>query len=269
MPQAMHARLGREQLVHGDECFTLAQWSDAAFHYEKALEWLREAGDSADAEERRIAGLAWVGLGRVHLKQGDARRAMPLFLKAHALIPEAWEPLYWKGCAEGWCGDLEAAEASFTMALSVGPAQGCVYLQRGHTRYKRRCLDAALDDYLAASRYGGIRNGDYTALAALRVERGEFEEAGDLLVSPPHEPENEPLLAVTRGWYYERQGDLEQAAAAYAGMHSTDSATASLAAERLGITLSRMGDCEKALTTLKAALDQGGAAIVCGGLRNV
>ena len=73
---------------------------------------------------RKEAALAWY--------KGRPGDAAPLFARAAALAPLAWEDLLWQGHALRAAGDAAAALAAFGAAVSDAPAEPLPCLHRGH-----------------------------------------------------------------------------------------------------------------------------------------
>ncbi|MGH8909399.1 MAG: tetratricopeptide repeat protein [Egibacteraceae bacterium] len=220
-----------------------------AAYFEAAREAVRSASEEAqDATD--VVMRARIGLGRVELMRGSPDRALGWFLNARQVAPDAWEPLYWQGCAQGWLGDHPGAERSFTAALELNPQEHSLAVQRAYARFKMGDRQAALDDLLAAERAGGLDDAVLLVLASLHFERDEWVEGERILTTLlDRDPEN-VKANVLMGIALERRARPEEAIGWYerAAERGDTSSRA-----RLGVIHARAGRVEPALSSLRHA----------------
>jgi tetratricopeptide (TPR) repeat protein len=171
------------------------------------------------------------------------------------LLPNDWEPIYWRGCAEGTSCEYQAAEISFTALLKLVPDQRCAYLQRGHVRYHLGSLDAAFRDYLEAERRGTLTSSEVMVLAALQIDRREYAGAEEILAHLSTQGHNSEASAILLGRAREHQGKLHEAAKSYILATQIEPATA--AWERLAIVFTKLQSWDRALGAFGHALRQG------------
>lgn len=103
-----------------------------------------------------LAASAHVGLGRVRLRSGAFKEAIPEFRAAQGLQPHWWDAFYWEGCARAHTGDDAGAERSFTAALRCKPASVRTHLQRAYVRIRSGDDQGALADLSWADRHGAL-----------------------------------------------------------------------------------------------------------------
>lgn len=229
------------------------QWPSAEAEYLKAIRLTSAASARGVAKARQVAGEAHLGLGRLYLHLSQPARSLNEFNLACSMLPGNWVPLYYRGCGQGWSGNYAKAEEDFTAALSINGAEARIYVQRGHARFKSWRLEQALFDYLEAQRRGGLEGKDRLALAALRMCRGEFSEAEQLL--RPLAEKDYSTACLWLGGALELQDKWGDAAAAYERATRVEGAR-SQAYARLGVVYVRLRQYERAAAWLEKALGQ-------------
>jgi tetratricopeptide (TPR) repeat protein len=227
----------------------------AKVEYQRAIRKIKDAAASEAADARQLVGRARLGLGRVCLALGSAVDAIREFEAAHQMQPEAWESLYWCGCARGWMGDYQGAEERLTVALDHNPQEGRIYLQRGYARFKDGRPEEALSDFLAAAKQGTLDDTGRLALAALRMQREDWEEAELLLRTLLEQNPHQAKVALMLGQSLEKQEKWPEAIAAYECAQGIPEA-GPVACERLGVVYARLEQYELARHWLEQAVQQ-------------
>ncbi|MER7973112.1 tetratricopeptide repeat protein, partial [Streptomyces sp. NPDC096080] len=129
----------------------------------------------------QLGARAHVGLGRVLLRAGEARRAEKEFRRAARLRPADHAPAYWLGCAAAHRGEFETAEDRFTRLLERRPGDGPALVQRGYTRVRLGRPADAVADLRAAAGVGCLDAEARWVLAAL--SGGTAREVARLLAA--------------------------------------------------------------------------------------
>lgn len=248
---SLTTKIAKRALDSGEVHRKGRRWEAAKQQYQRAVRWSARPAARGLADAQGVKGYAHLGLGRVHLKLGHAADAVNDFELACSMLPNAWEPLYWRGCAHGWLRNYSKAAESFTAALTLVPTEASVYLQRGHARFKGGRLDQAVADYLEAQSRGGLRGIDCLALAALHLHRGQYPDAEQLLRTLVKQDHLDAYLLL--GHTLEKQGKWTDAAAVYEKAARMES-IAPEACERLGIVYTNSQRYEQACTSLEQAM---------------
>ncbi len=245
-------------ISRGDACLAEEEWDLAERHYQEAYARVAKGVGREDRGACAIAGQAHIGMGRIFLQTGYDHSAVEAFRTAHRLIPGAWEPLYWFGCALAWSGAMDDAARTFSTALDLAPDQQRIYLQRGQARYHLDALDDALSDYREAERRGGLSAEHRLVLAAIHLERGDHPAAESLLVALSHGPKNRADVLLLLGGALEKQGRWDHAIQAYSRVVQDKSAEKSaIAHERIGLLQLKQQRHSEAWTSFREALRLG------------
>lgn len=146
-----------------------------AAYFEAARQAMKCAPDRAEAAAQVVMRTR-IGLGRVELMREAPDRALGWFLSAREIVPNDWRTRYWQGCAQGWLGDHEGAEQSFTAGLRLTPNELSLKVQRFCARLKMGDAHSDLKDLLTTTG-GGLDSRSLHAISAAWLNRG-YEPAG-------------------------------------------------------------------------------------------
>ncbi len=248
------SKRAKEALERGETLRQAEDWEAAKQEYQKAIHWTTHTVTRGLPDDRVMKGQAHLGLGRVYLRLEQIADAVTQFTLANSLLPEAWEPLYYRGCGEGRLGNFLKSEDSFTAALTLAPAEARIYCQRGHARFKAGHLETALHDYLAAQRYGKLQGTGLSALAVLYLYRGEYVKAEGILRTLVKQEYLDAYLLL--GQTLEKQQKWAESVAIYERAALVNK-LAPEACERLGIVLTKLQRYERASVYLAQAIRQG------------
>ena len=154
--------------------------------------------------------LDYFALGEFQHYQGQFEQALQSYSMALRRKPDHFLSLYGAGYALTCLYRHEAAEAMLTGAIAVNPHSGIAYIKRGETCMNEEKFDQARADFIKAAQLAPRSSTPYSSLGELLTREGHF---GDALAmyNKALELSTDAGILVSRGMAYAELGEHDKA----------------------------------------------------------